>query len=174
MVRITFWIIIEPLLHVLYVGLEISYSSKNRVLLKSWCSRFETFDVFEKLKNPKKIALSCMFSAIVLIQIGQFCCPFTKKIVGLLCGQFWATDLPHSSFEWLCPKDFRGTPDVDLVSIIWRPAPSKVMISKKLSKTLGHFEAVFLTEMIFLAKRSIFAYFIMHVCKAKIGIFRNT
>ena len=115
-----------------------------------------------------------MFSAIVLIQIGQFFVHPQKNLLGLCAVNFDATDLPHSSFEWLCPEDFNGTPDVDLVSIIWRPAPSKVMISQKLSKTLGHFGAVLLTKMIFLAKRSIFAYFIMHVCKAKIGIFRNT
>ena len=84
-----------------------------------------------------------MFSAIVLIQIGQFFVHPQKNLLGLCAVNFDATDLPHSSFEWLCPKDFRGSPDIDLVSIIWRPAPSKVMISQKLSKTLGHFEAVF-------------------------------
>ena len=110
MVRITFWIIIEPLLHVLYVGLEISYSSENRVLLKSWCSRFEIFDVFEKLKNPKKIALSCMFSAIVLIQIGQFCCPSTKKKSLGLCAVNFEPQTYHIAHLNGMPWRFQGYP----------------------------------------------------------------
>ena len=43
------------------------------------------------------------------------------------CGlNFNATDLPHSSFEPLYPKLFRGTPIVDLGPIVWHTAPSKV------------------------------------------------
>ena len=43
------------------------------------------------------------------------------------CGlNFDATDLPHSSFEPLYPKLFRGTPEVDLVSTVWPPDLPKV------------------------------------------------
>ena len=89
MVRTTFWIIIEPLLHVLYVGLEISYSSKNRVLLKSWCSRFEIFDVFEKLKNPKKNCIVLYVFSDSFYTDWLIFLSIHKKIVGLVCGQFW-------------------------------------------------------------------------------------
>ena len=45
------------------------------------------------------------------------------------CGlTFDATDLIHSSFEPLYPKVFRGTPWVDLVSIVWPPDLSKVRL----------------------------------------------
>ena len=45
-----------------------------------------------------------------------------KKSSSACCGlTFDATDLPHSSFEPLYPKVFRGTPEVDLVSTVWRP-----------------------------------------------------
>ena len=131
--------------------------------------------LIEKLKNPRKNCIELyVFSDSFDTDWSILLSIHKKNSLGLCAVNFDATDLPHSSFEWLCPKDFRGSPDIDLVSIIWRPAPSKVMISQKLSETLGHFEAVFLTEMIFLAKRSMFAYFIMHVCKAKIGIFGKT
>ena len=36
------------------------------------------------------------------------------------------TDLPHSSFEPLYPKLFRGTLEVDLVSTVWPPDLPKV------------------------------------------------
>ena len=45
--------------------------------------------------------------------------------------KFDATDLPHhitfhSSFEPLYRNLFRGSPEVDLVSTVWRPDPSKL------------------------------------------------
>ena len=50
---------------------------------------------------------------------------------------------------------------------VWRPAPSIVRISHKLSEIWGHFEAVFfLTKTIFPAKRSIFANHVIHIWKA--------
>ena len=48
------------------------------------------------------------------------------------CGlNFDATDLPHSSFEPLYPKLFRGRPEVDLVSTVWPPDLPKVRWCRK-------------------------------------------
>ena len=56
-----------------------------------------------------------------------FPCPYPpKKILGSCNHNFDATDLPHSSFEPLYPKLFRGTPEVDLVSTVWPPDLPKV------------------------------------------------
>jgi len=53
------------------------------------------------------------------------CC--TRFFLPACCGlNFDATDLPHSSFEPLYPKLFRGTPEVDLVSTVWPPDLPKV------------------------------------------------
>ena len=50
-----------------------------------------------------------------------------KKNSSACCGlNFDATDLPHSSFEPLYPKFFRGNPEVDLVSTVWPPDLPKV------------------------------------------------
>ena len=49
-----------------------------------------------------------------------------KKNLSATCKlNFDANDLPHSQFEPLYPKVFRGTPEVDLLSTIWRPGPSR-------------------------------------------------
>ena len=56
------------------------------------------------------------------------------------CGlNFDATDLPHSSFEPLYPKLFRGTPEVDLVSTVWPPDLPKVRWCRYLSPRNGCF-----------------------------------
>ena len=56
------------------------------------------------------------------------------------CGlNFDATDLPHSSFEPLYPKLFRGTPEVDLVSTVWPPDLPKVRCCRYLSPRNGCF-----------------------------------
>ena len=58
-------------------------------------------------------------------------------------GRDW--DVDASSFELLggYPKDSRGTPKVDLVSIVWRPAPYSENIPKVV-KIFGSFLAFLL------------------------------
>ena len=46
-----------------------------------------------------------------------------KKCSGSYMLKFDDTDLLNSLIELLYPKDFRGTPKVDLVSTVWRTAP---------------------------------------------------
>ena len=63
-----------------------------------------------------------------------------KKKPSACCGlNFDATDLPHSSFEPLYPKLFRGTPEVDLVSTVWPPDLPKVRWCRYLSPRNGCF-----------------------------------
>ena len=61
------------------------------------------------------------------------------------------------NFDATDPKDFRGTPKVNLVLAVWRPAPLKVRISQKLLNILGIL-ASFLRKLKSLAKRSTFVY----------------
>ena len=61
----------------------------------------------------------------------------------------YATDLPHSLFEPLHPKVFRGTLKGDLVSFRRRPVPSKVSISEKLSIIFSVFRFFFGQNWIF-------------------------
>ena len=70
-----------------------------------------------------------------------FPCPSAKKISGSCTLNFDATNLPHSRFELLYPKVFRGTLKVERVSSTSArpPAPSKVSISEKLSVIFGIF-----------------------------------
>merc|ERR1711873_183918 len=60
----------------------------------------------------------------------DFSCRLQKKVSGSCTHNFDATDLPNSSFEPLYPKLFRGTPEVDLVPIVWHTAPPKVRIPR--------------------------------------------
>ena len=66
------------------------------------------------------------------------------------CGlNFDATDLPHSSFEPLYPKLFRGTPEVDLVSTVWPPDLPKVRLCRKNRRKKTLFLGVFLDKISF-------------------------
>ena len=90
---------------------------------------------FQSEKRPK-------FS----LQNGRFlrCFFGEKKNVGLVYSQIWC-HRPSTYLIWTdIPQEFRGTPEVDLLSTIWHPAPSKVSIFQKLSNILGHSEALFL------------------------------
>ena len=70
----------------------------------------------------------------------QFAWPSCKKIRR---SRACSILMPHSQFEPLYLKDFRGTtPKVDLVSTIWGPAPQNARISQKLSNILGHFDVI--------------------------------
>ena len=86
-----------------------------------------------------------------------------KKVLGSCMLNCDATDLPHSYFEPLYPKVFRGTPKVDLVSSVWPPAPSKVNISEGLSIISSVFQGFFFDKIDFPVKTVIFAYSVSYI-----------
>ena len=47
--------------------------------------------------------------------------------------------LQQSPFEPSYPKDFRGSYEVDLVSMVWRPGPFKVRKPRFVQQKRGHF-----------------------------------
>ena len=75
-----------------------------------------------------------------------------KKVSGSCTHNFDATDLPNSSFEPLYPKLFRGTPEVDLVPIVWHTAPPKVRIPRIHCRQKRLFLGVFLEKKSFPGK----------------------
>ena len=60
--------------------------------------------------------------------------------------KFDATDLPLIPFEASYPKDFRGRPEVDLVSPVWRPRPSKVRKPRFVQQKIDQFEFLYKTN----------------------------
>ena len=57
----------------------------------------------------------------------QICMFARKHLLAACCGlNFNSTDLSHSLFEPLYPKFFRGSPEVDLESIVCPQGPPKV------------------------------------------------
>ena len=78
----------------------------------------------------------------------------------------YATDLPHSLFEPLHHKVFRGTLKGDLVSFRRRPVPSKVSISEKLSIIFSVFR-FFLDKIEFSDQMVNFCLkYVVHILKA--------
>ena len=87
------------------------------------------------------------FEAWKLEAIGEY------SVEGKGCGlNFDATDLPNGSFEPLYPKLFRGTPEVDLVPIVWHTAPPKVRIPRIHCRQKRLFLGVFLEKKSFPGK----------------------
>ena len=71
----------------------------------------------------------------------KFACPSTRKLLLVACCglNFNSTDLSHSLFEPLYPKFFRGSPEVNLESIVCPQGPPKVRCCRFLSAQKGDF-----------------------------------
>ena len=76
----------------------------------------------------------CVEMKLKLVLGERYICKNSSACCGL---NFDATDLPHSSFEPLYPKLFRGTPEVDLVSTVWPSDLPKVRIKRSQVMAMG-------------------------------------
>ena len=65
------------------------------------------------------------------------------KVLKRFSLNFDATDFPHSPFEWSYPKVFKVRPEIDLVSPVVRPGPSRVRKPRFVQRKIGYFEVFF-------------------------------
>ena len=125
-------------------GSKICCTHLSYTYSESWVRKDSVGTCPEKFSRPKfsgteRFTKKFHFSLISLAAS-------KKKVSGSCTHNFDATDLPNSSFEPLYPKLFRGTPEVDLVPIVWHTAPPKVRIPRIHCRQKRLFLGVFLEK----------------------------
>ena len=131
-------------------GSKICCTHLSYTFSESWVRKDSVGTCPEKFSRPKfsgteRFTKKFHFSLISLAAS-------KKKVSGSCTHNFDATDLPNSSFEPLYPKLFRGTPEVDLVPIVWHTAPPKVRIPRIHCRQKRLFLGVFLEKKSFPGK----------------------
>ena len=90
-----------------------------------------------------------------------------KNVAGSCALNFDAGDLPHSLFELSYPQVSKGRPEVDLVSTVCRPGPSKVRKPRFMYTKKGDSEVFFLQRINFPGQRANFCLqHVTHILKA--------
>ena len=136
-------------------------SSKPTLFCESWVRKCSVGTSPNKFSCWKFLGTECYTQKITfsLISVSRR----KKNVAGSCALNFDAGDLPHSLLELSYPQVSKGRPEVDLVSTVCRPGPSKVRKPRFMYTKKGDSEVFFCKESIFLAKEPTFAYSMSHI-----------